>query len=93
MKRKPSLVIIFFALFFLFPTIGYGDVHTTLESIQRELIGKLLPLAATLGLVAAGFSFVMGHENARKHLQVAIFGAIIGFGAPHIMRLIQSLVH
>ena len=91
---KPiRLLVMFFGLYFLFPTIGYCDVHSTLESIQSELIGKLLPLAATLGLVAAGFSFVLGHENARKHLQLAIFGAVIGFGAPHIMRLIQSLVH
>lgn len=98
--RNRSLYRFLFLIFFLgFPTVGYCDVgsaagvQSTLNNIQRELIGRLLPLAAILGLVWAGFSFVMGHENARGRLMLAILGAAIGFGAPHIVALIQSLVH
>jgi type IV secretory pathway VirB2 component (pilin) len=92
-QRRGVVVALFLGLFLLFPQTGYATVESTLQAIQTELIGKLLPVAAILGLIVAGFSFVMGHQNARSHLILAVIGAIIGFGAPSIVALIRSLVH
>lgn len=75
------------------PILAFGSVESSLAAVQAKLVGTLLPLAAMLGLVIAGLSFVMGHPNARSHLVYAIFGAIIGFGAESIVALIRSLIH
>lgn len=76
----------------LFPATGYGTVESTLSNIQNKLITVILPLAAILGLVFAGLSFVSGSPNARQHLMLAIVGAIVGFGAPSIVAFIRGLV-
>ncbi len=75
------------------PVIGYSSVESSLMAVQNRLIGTILPLAAILGLVFAGLSFVAGSQNARSHLILAILGAVIGFGAPSIVSWIQGLVH
>ena len=77
----------------LCPAVGFASVESTLSAVQGRLIGTILPLAAILGLVFAGLSFVAGSANARQHLTLAILGAAIGFGAPAIVSFIQSLVH
>jgi len=77
----------------LAPMVGYCSVESSLTAIQNRLIGTILPLAAILGLVFAGLSFVAGSQNARGHLMLAILGAVIGFGAPSIVSWIQGLVH
>ena len=83
-----------FAIIYLaVPAIGYGSVESTLTSIQTRLITTVLPLAAILGLVFAGLSFVAGSPNAKGRLMLAIMGAVVGFGAPSIMEFIRSLVH
>lgn len=79
-------------LLLVFPAIGYGSVESTLSNIQNKLITVILPLAAILGLVFAGLSFVSGSPNARQHLVLAIVGAVIGFGAPSIVTFIRGLV-
>jgi type IV secretory pathway VirB2 component (pilin) len=81
------------ALFLGVPAIGYGSVESTLSAIQGRLITTVLPLAAILGLVYAGLSFVAGSANAKGRLVLAIIGAVVGFGAPSIMEFIRSLVH
>lgn len=77
----------------IMPTIGYCSVEGTLTAIQSKLITTILPLAAILGLVFAGLSFVAGSPNARSHLMLAIIGAVVGFGAPSIIAFIRGLVH
>ena len=77
----------------LFPAIGLCSVESSLSAIQSKLIGTILPLVSVLGLVWAGLSFAIGNQNARSHLILAVFGAIIGFGAPSIIALIRSVVH
>lgn len=77
----------------LFPLLGFCSVESTLTGLQDKLIGTILPLAAIVGLVFAGLSFVAGSANARQHLIYAIIGAAVGFGAPSIVSWIQSLVH
>lgn len=77
----------------LVPTLGYCSVESSLMAVQNRLIGTILPLAAILGLVFAGLSFVAGSPNAKSHLMLAILGAVVGFGAPSIVSWIQGLVH
>lgn len=77
----------------LLPALGYCSVESSLAAIQTKLITVILPLAAILGLVVAALSFVSGSPNARTHLTLAIFGAVIGFGAPSIIAFIRGLVN
>jgi type IV secretory pathway VirB2 component (pilin) len=77
----------------LIPQIGYASVEGSLLAIQNKVVNVILPLAAVLGLVYAGFSFVSGSPNARSHLMLAIIGACIGFGAQSIVAFIRSLVN
>lgn len=77
----------------LMPVLAHASVESSLQAVQSRLIGTILPLAAILGLVFAGLSFVAGSQNARSHLMLAIMGAVIGFGAPSIVSWIQGLIH
>ena len=88
-----KLKLIFLMAFALAPILAFASVESSLQAVQSKLVGTLLPLAAICGLVVAGFSFVMGHANARQHLVYAIAGAIIGFGAESIISLIRGLIH
>lgn len=82
-----------FITLLILPAIGLCSVESSLIAVQTKLIGTILPLAAILGLVFAGLSFVAGSPNARNHLILAMIGAAIGFGAPSIVSWIQSLIH
>jgi type IV secretory pathway VirB2 component (pilin) len=94
MKLKYLLIPLLGAgLIALCPELAMASVESTLSNIQDKLVSTILPLAAILGLVFAGFSFVMGSPSARTHLILAIFGAFIGFGAQSIVSLIRSLVN
>lgn len=75
------------------PRIAIASVESSLQAVQSKLVGTLLPLAAICGLVVAGFSFTMGHANARQHLFYAVIGAIVGFGAESIIALVRGLIH
>ena len=75
-----------------FPDMALATVESTLTLMQTRLITTILPLAAILGLVFAGLSFVMGSPNARGHLVLAIIGAVIGFAAPSLITFIRELV-
>ncbi len=77
----------------LLPMFGYCSVEGSLTAIQNKLITVILPLAAILGLIFAGLSFVAGSPNARSHLILAMMGAGIGFGAPSIIAFIRGLVN
>jgi type IV secretory pathway VirB2 component (pilin) len=93
-QSQRVLFFSFFALaLVLAPVAGYCSVESSLMAVQGRLIGTILPLAAILGLVFAGLSFVAGSPNAKGHLMLAIIGAVIGFMAPSIVSWIQSLVN
>ena len=77
----------------LAPLVANASVESSLIAVQSKLVGTILPLAAICGLVFAGFSFVMGHMNARQHLVCAIIGAVVGFGAESIISLVRALVN
>jgi type IV secretory pathway VirB2 component (pilin) len=62
-------------------------------SIQTKLTGVILPVLSVIGIAFAGFSFLTGHENAKKHIMYAVIGSIIGFGAQAIVQFISQTVH
>ncbi len=59
MKMK-SLVLplMILGIGLLLPEIGFCSVESSLAAVQMKLVSVILPLAAVLGLVFAGFSFV-----------------------------------
>ncbi len=92
-QLREKIKLILLLAFAFFPVWAFASVESSLQAVQSKLVGTLLPLAAICGLVVAGFSFVMGHANARQHLVYAVSGAIIGFGAESIISLIRGLIH
>jgi hypothetical protein len=94
MKMKSLILpMIVMGIGLLLPEIGFCSVESSLAAVQMKLVSVILPLAAVLGLVFAGLSFVMGSPNARSHLILAIIGACVGFGAQSIIALIRGLVN
>lgn len=94
MKMKSLLIpMMVMGIGLLLPEIGFCSVESSLAAVQMKLVSVILPLAAVLGLVFAGLSFVMGSPNARSHLILAIIGACVGFGAQSIIALIRGLVN
>lgn len=93
-KQKQATLFLVLAVLILclVPSTGYCTVEGTLTAVQSKLIGTILPLAAILGLVFAGLSFVAGSPNARNHLYLAIMGAVVGFGAPSIIAFVRGVV-
>ncbi|MBT4762906.1 MAG: TrbC/VirB2 family protein [Bdellovibrionaceae bacterium] len=88
-----SILIVCSLTFCFFPEFAMASVESSLNAIQQKFIGTILPVLAVIGLLIAGFSFLMGSANARSHLMLAILGAVIGFGAPSIVGFISGLVH
>lgn len=84
---------IFLMLTIAMPLAAHASVESSLMAVQDRLVGTILPLAAVLGFVFAGFSYITGSPSARTHLVLAIIGAVVGFGASSIVNLIQSLIH
>jgi type IV secretory pathway VirB2 component (pilin) len=92
MFRKLLFLLAVGCLFSILPDVALASVESSLQAVQNKLIGTILPLAAVLGFVYAGFSYITGNPNARNHLILAIIGAGIGFGASSIVSFIHSLV-
>jgi type IV secretory pathway VirB2 component (pilin) len=84
---------VLFCLLWVMPTLALASVESSLRSIQSELVGTFVPIAATLGFVFAGISYISGNPNGRTHLILACIGAGVAFGASSLMSLIQSLIH
>jgi len=90
---KYVVLLIFIAAAVVLPQLGYCSVESSLAAVQSKLVTTILPLAAILGLVFAGLSFVAGSANARNHLILAIIGAVVGFGAQSLVAFIRGLVN
>ena len=75
------------------PMLARASVESSLMAVQSKLINFILPVAGIIGLIFAGLSFVMGRENARAHLVLAIIGAGVGFGAPSLIEFIRGMVN
>ncbi len=90
-KRLLSFAVLL-GIGIMIPVMGFCSVESSLSAIQSKLIFTILPLVSILGLDFAAFSFVLGSQNARSHLVLAIFGAALGFGAPSLISFIRALV-
>jgi type IV secretory pathway VirB2 component (pilin) len=75
------------------PELASASVESSMQALQSELLGTIMPLLSVLGLLFAGLAYLTGSPNARSYLTAAIIGAVIGFGAQSIVALIQSIVH
>lgn len=87
-----SKFVIPFAVATVSSPLAFASVESTMQAVQGHLTGSILPMAAVLGLIFAGLSYVAGSPNARSHLVLAIIGAVVGFGAQSIVDLIRTLV-
>ena len=74
------------------PENAHASVESTLISLKSKLTGFILPVLSVIGLAVAGMSFMMGSENAKKHLAYAAIGCALGFGAQAIVDFISSTV-
>lgn len=92
-KKLLLMALITMGIGIAMPELASASVESTLMNIQDKLISTILPLVSILGLVFAGFSFVMGSPQARTHLILAIIGAVVGFGSQSIVAMIRSLVN
>jgi type IV secretory pathway VirB2 component (pilin) len=94
MSKEAWLMVGLVATVLIFqPDMAFGSVESTLMAVKTKVVNVILPLAAVLGLVYAGFSFITGNPSARGHLMLAVIGCIVGFGATAIMTFIRSLVN
>ncbi len=91
--RKLNLAqVMSFCLFLIMPLLAHADVEGSLRAVQNQLVGTFVPIAATLGFIFAGISYISGNPNGRTHLVLACIGAGVAFGASSLMSLIQSLI-
>lgn len=93
LKNKKVKTILTIVFVYLVPALCFASVESSLMAVQGKLVGTILPLAAILGFVFAGFSYISGSPSARTHLILAIIGAAVGFGASSIVSMIRSLVN
>ena len=92
MLKKSALIFSVAILFAFFPEFAHASVESSLQAVQNKLVGTILPLAAILGFVYAGFSFITGNPSARSHLILAMLGAAVGFGASSLVSFIHGLI-
>ena len=92
MLKKLSVLAIVAFLISAYPNLAMASVESSLQAVQNKLVGTILPLAAILGFVYAGFSFITGNPSARSHLMLAMLGAAVGFGASSIVSFIHGLI-
>lgn len=93
MRFQKYLRLVMFFFISILPLLAIASVESSLMSVQRELVGTFVPIAATLGFIFAGISYISGNPNGRAHLVLALIGAGVAFGASSIMSLIQNLIH
>jgi len=90
MKNKLTSI---FALAALFATPrALASVESSLGGIQTVLLGSILPSFAVIGLGFAAFSFIIGSQDAKRHLTYAVIGCVVLFGAQSIVDLIERVV-
>ena len=76
----------------LLHSMVFASVESSLMGLKTVLIGSILPTFAVMGLGFAAFSFFTGNPNSKQHLQYAVIGSVILFGAQSIVDLISRVV-
>ena len=77
----------------LFPEAAYavGSFESKMEGLRDALVGTLLPLVSTIGLVYAAILAVSGSEESRGKVISIIIMSIVGFMAQYIIEFIQRI--
>lgn len=74
-------------------TLYSFSAHASLEgamySLKTQISTVFLPALSLIGIVFAGISLAMGHQNAKNHISMAVIGAIVGFGADNIIDFVR----
>lgn len=87
MLRRLSIPII---LVMSTPQLAHATVQTILTHVQTQL-QQMLPLAAMVALVIAGYYFFVGDATSRQRVTRIIIGIFIGLAAVHIVSFLQGL--
>lgn len=87
-----SRLAIFIVGGLLGPSLAFASIESSLLGLKTVLLGSILPIFAVLALGFAAFSFFTGNPNAKQHLVMAVWGAIILFGAQSIVDMLQRVV-
>jgi type IV secretory pathway VirB2 component (pilin) len=88
-KQKVILSLVA-TLAFFHPQNAYANVQAILTRVQMQL-QQLLPFAAMLALVIAGYYFFVGDGQARQRVVRVIIGIFIGLAAVHIVNFLQGM--
>lgn len=91
-KQEKILIIMLIILIAVFPQLGLASVESSLMGVQTKITRVILPMLSVIGIAFAGFSFISGNENAKRHITYAIIGSAIGFGAQAIVDFISTTV-
>lgn len=89
MKIKNLIILI---PLLLLSSMAFASVESSLMGLKSVLLGTILPVFAVMGLGFAAFSFFTGNPNSKMHLQYAVIGSVILFGAQSIVDLISRVV-
>ncbi len=92
MRNKNVLLMSLGLLIAFMPQLGFASVESSLMGMQMKLTHVILPVLSVIGIAWAAFSFITGHENAKKHILYAVLGSAIGFGAQAIVDFISQTV-
>jgi hypothetical protein len=92
MKKENVVFILIVLALLLVPQFGFASVESSLMGMQTKLTRVILPVLSVIGIAWAAFSFITGHENAKKHILYAVLGSALGFGAQAIVDFISQTV-
>ena len=86
------------ALFLLFPdaaeaqlNIGGGGFEGKLRNLQDALIGTILPVVSTIGLVYAAILSISGSGEGRGKVVGVVFMSVVGFMARYIIEFFKNI--
>ena len=92
LKQNHVFLILLVLGLALIPQLGFCSVESSLSGLQMKLTRVILPVLSVIGIAWAGFSFITGHENAKRHILYAVLGSTLGFGAQAIVDFIAQTV-
>ena len=90
LNKKKLTLSIATLIALLSPQNAYADVQSILTRVQMQL-QQLLPLAAMVALVIAGYYFFIGDAEGRQRVVRIIIGIFVGLAAVHIVNFLQSM--
>ena len=89
-SKAQKLGLSLVALSSTLPQLAYGNIQGVLTRVQVQL-QQLLPFAAMVALVIAGYYFFVGDGQSRQRVVRIIIGIFIGLAAVHIVTFLQGL--